>query len=167
MLGIAEQSFRKGTTALPFGQWQSLAPVIDLKKNNCLFLPSSFLSYQRLTYSTTGTMSLLLNEGLNPPLPPSKGNQIGCSGLGQKTKGNYLSNSIIHVAFIISFKSPAAVSFLALNLYCQQSPEQRFTSLNRYHLEWGEFLHFHPKQSKAQSHVGLQQQQQAMSKSNN
>lgn len=166
MLGIAEQSSLKGTTALPLGQWQSLAPVIDLKKKNCLFFTFQLLILPK-TYSTTGTMSLLLKEGLNPPLPPSEGNQIGCSGLGQKSKGNYLSNSIIHVAFIISFKSPAAVSFLALNLCCQQSPKRRFTSFHRYHLEWGEFLHFHPKQSKAQSHTGLQQQQQAMSKSNN
>lgn len=144
MLGITEQSFLKGTTALPFGQWQSLAPVIDLKKKKLPFFLTfpALLSYQRLTSSTTGTMPPLPNRGLNPPLPPSKGNQIGCSGLGQKNKANYLSDSIIHMAFIISFKSPAAASFLALNLCCQQSPEQRFTSFHRYYLEWGEFCTF-------------------------
>lgn len=142
MLGIAEWSFLKGTTALPFGQWQSLAPVTDLKKKNCLFLPSSSLILPKTYFQHNRQKSFLLNGGLNPPLPPSKGNQIGCSGSGQKSKANYLPKSIIPMVFIVSFKTPAAASFLALNLCCQQSPEQRFTSFHRYHVEWGEFCTF-------------------------
>lgn len=112
------------------------------KEKNSLFYLPALLSYQRLTSSTTGTMSLLLNGGLNPPLPPPKGNQIKCSGSGRKSKANFLSDSITHVVFINSFKSPAAASFLALNLCCQKSPEQRFASFHRYHLERGEFCTF-------------------------
>lgn len=117
-------------------------------KKMAFFYFPPLLSYQRFTSSTTGTMSLLPNGGLNPPLPPPKGNQIGVSGSGRMSKANYLTRSIIHVAFIVSFKRPAAVSFLALNFFCQQFPEQRLTGFHRYHLEWGKFCTFTLRKAK-------------------
>lgn len=56
-----------------------------LKKKPFLTFPA-LLSYQRLTSSTTGTMSPLPNGGLNPPLPPSKGNQISAVGQDRSVK---------------------------------------------------------------------------------
>lgn len=118
------------------------------------FLPSSSLILPK-TYFQHNRHNVPFPEWrIKSSSPSSKGNQIGCSGLGQKSRANYLPNSIIHMPFIVSFKSPAAASFLALNLCCQQSPEQRFTSFHRCHLDWGEFCTFTLSKARLSSLLG-------------
>lgn len=126
----------------------------------------ALLSYQRFTSSTTGTMSLLPSGGLNPPLPPPKGNQIGVSGSGRMSKANYLTHSTIHVAFIVSFKRPAAVYFLALNFFAS-SPPSKDLPVSTGTISSGEnfALSYLAKQSSAPRRAACGQQ--AMSKSNN
>lgn len=77
------------------------------------------------------------------------------------SKANYLTHSIIRVAFIVSFKRLAAVSFLALNyfilffFFLPAVPRAQICRFTQVPSRAGEILHFHAWQSRAQPRAGL------------
>lgn len=105
-----------------------------------IFCFPSLLRYQRFTSSTTGT------RGLNCPLPPPKGDQIRVSRSGWMSKANGLTHSIIHVVLIVSFERPAAVSFIALNVWGFFLPEVPLSTISQFlqvPSQVDQILHFH------------------------